>query len=98
MTDFVGWSRLNKISSNHPVEEKMAQTHKVDIVTMAFPGDIPVGMGDTVVWTNKMNTSHTVTADDGTFDSGVIGRDQSFSHTFDTVGSVDYHCEIHSNM
>jgi plastocyanin len=90
--------QIKQDSSKHAREEKMAQTHKIDIVAMAFPGDTPVGVGDTVVWTNKMNMSHTVTADDGSFDSGVLGRDQPFSHTFDTVGSVDYHCEIHPNM
>jgi hypothetical protein len=34
----------------------------------------------------------------GEFDSGVIGKDQSFSQVFDTVGSIDYHCDIHPNM
>ena len=65
---------------------------------MMFPANTPVAVGDTVVWTNRMNMSHTVTADNGEFDSGVLGQDQSFSHTFDAVGSVDYHCEIHPDM
>jgi hypothetical protein len=42
--------------------------------------------------------NHTVTADNGEFDSGVLGKDKSFSHLFDTAGTVEYHCEIHPNM
>jgi plastocyanin len=76
----------------------MAQTHKIDITSIAFPNNTPVAKGDTVLWTNKMNMNHTVTADNGTFDSGPFGKDQTFSHTFDTAGAFPYHCEIHPNM
>ena len=73
-----------KISISSPV----LNTHIIEITTMMFPANTPVAVGDTVVWTNRMNMSHTVTADNGEFDSGVLGQDQSFSHTFDAVGSV----------
>ena len=45
-----------------------------------------------------MNMQHTVTADNGEFDSGVLNKDQSFSHVFAAAGVVGYHCEIHGNM
>lgn len=75
-----------------------AATHKIDITKMAFPASTAVAKGDTVVWTNQMSMNHTVTADDGSFDSGVLGKDKSFSQVFQNAGSVDYHCDIHPNM
>jgi plastocyanin len=79
-------------------EDTLPQTRNIEITAMAFPDNTDVEKGDTVVWTNRMNMCHTVTADDGGFDSGVLGKDQSFSQTFDALGSIGYHCEIHPNM
>jgi len=66
------------------------------------PDTIHVQVGDTVTWTNNdrtlLGTNHTVTADDGSFDSGVIGERTSFSYTFTTPGSFGYHCSIHAGM
>jgi plastocyanin len=76
----------------------MPQTQDIDIMVMAFPTNTDVDTGDTVVWTNRMNMNHTVTADNGEFDSGILGKHQSFSHTFTAAGAVAYHCEIHPNM
>jgi plastocyanin len=75
-----------------------ATTYNIDITAMAFPDSTAIAKGDTVVWTNRMNMNHTVTADNGEFDAGVLGKNKSFSHTFETIGSVPYHCEIHPNM
>ena len=73
----------------------MPRTHNIEITTMAFPNDTPVAAGDTVVWTNRMDMEHTVTADGGEFDSGILGQDKSFSHLFEAAGTIGYHCEIH---
>ena len=76
----------------------MAQTHKIEITAMEFPISFPVAAGDTVEWTNRMSMPHTVTADDGSFDSSDLGKDQSFSHAFNSAGTVAYHCDIHDFM
>jgi plastocyanin len=76
-------------------DRAMAQTHNIEITAMAFPDDVPIAKGDTVVWTNRMNAKHTVTADDGAFDSGQLAKDQSFSRVFDTAGTIPYHCNNH---
>ena len=76
----------------------MPQTHHIDIEKMAFPENTDVKKGDTVIWTNRMNMGHTVTGDNGEFDSGVIGKDQLFSQVFTIAGAIAYHCEIHPNM
>ena len=36
-----------------------------------------------------------VTADDGSFDSGLFGQGETFSHTFSTPGTYPYYCIPH---
>ena len=62
------------------------------------PAQITIQPGTTVTWTNKGKAPHTVTADDGSFDSERLEPGQSFSHTFQNPGTVTYHCEIHPYM
>jgi plastocyanin len=62
------------------------------------PATITVSAGDTVTWTNEDSTSHTVTADGGEFDSGSLANGDSFSFTFETAGTIAYHCSIHPTM
>jgi len=71
----------------------------VEIAGFAFgPPDLTVAVGSSVTWTNKDSTAHTATADDGSFDCGIISAGQSFTFTFSTAGTFAYHCKIHSNM
>ena len=71
----------------------------VSIVDFAFPpASIAVAAGGAVTWTNAGAAPHTVTADNGAFDSGRLAPGASFSQTFDTAGSFAYHCAIHPNM
>jgi plastocyanin len=51
-----------------------------------------------VTWANADIEKHTVTADDGSFDSGDVAAGASFQHTFATAGTVKYHCIIHESM
>ena len=76
-----------------------AQSQTVAIIDFAFdPATLEVPIGTTVTWTNQGTAPHTVTADDGTFDSGALQPGSTFSVTFDTPGTFAYHCEIHPNM
>jgi hypothetical protein len=52
-------------------------------------------VGDTVRWTNDSVRVHTVTADDGSFDSGRLSPDAVFSRAFTSDGDFPYHCIIH---
>jgi plastocyanin len=71
----------------------------VSIVDFAFdPGLVTVDAGATVTWTNQGPSPHTVTADDGSFDSGTLDAGGTFSFTFTNAGTVSYHCTIHPNM
>ena len=71
----------------------------VSIKNFAFSASaLAVSSGTTVKWTNNDATTHTVTADDGSFDSGNIAPGGTFSHTFSVAGTIKYHCSIHTNM
>ena|SRR5690242_984740 len=71
----------------------------VSIKNFAFTSNnISVTKGTTVKWTNNDGVTHTVTADDGSFDSGSLTNGASFSHTFSTAGTYTYHCSIHTTM
>jgi plastocyanin len=54
--------------------------------------------GGTVTWTNKDATAHTVTDNGGSFDSGNIAADATYTMTFPKAGTFTYHCTIHSMM
>jgi len=71
----------------------------VKIMNSAFtPSRISVHAGTRVTFTNQDGTTHTVTADDGLFNSGDLATGQSFSFTFMSRGSFAYHCSIHLSM
>ena len=71
----------------------------VTIQFQAFaPSQIDVLPGDTVDWSNVSERRHTVTAFDGSFDSGDLFGGDSFSHEFDEVGTFAYHCTVHLTM
>jgi plastocyanin len=63
------------------------------------PNPIEVKVGETVTWINDDDSGrHTVTSKDGVFKSGMMGRGQSFSYTFDKAGEYPYFCEPHPSM
>jgi plastocyanin len=71
----------------------------VSVVDFAFqPTSIEVPAGSTVTWTNTGAAPHTVTADNGAFDSGRLKPGATFSQIFATPGTFTYHCEIHPKM
>jgi plastocyanin len=71
----------------------------VTVADMAFsPAATGVGLGETVTWTFRDAISHTVTSDDGFFDTGAVSGGASRSVRFPSAGSFAYHCSIHSMM
>lgn len=62
------------------------------------PPTLEIPAGTSVNWTNLDATPHTVTSDDGTFDSGSLATHESFSYRFDTPGTYSYHCADHPEM
>ncbi|TFG88373.1 MAG: copper-binding protein [Hyphomicrobiales bacterium] len=86
-------------SSNQPA----SAAHQVLIERFAYdPEVLPVKIGDTVTWTNRDIVPHTVTAEDGSWDSGEIAPGATWSMTVtdqtfaETAGA--YFCGYHPVM
>jgi len=62
------------------------------------PSQLDVLPGTNVVWSNVSQRTHTVTADDETFDSGHLDPGARFRVTFARPGTYTYHCTIHSSI
>ncbi len=72
---------------------------EVTIVDFAFePATLEVSAGATVSWTNTGQVVHTVTADNGAFNSGEMSPGATVTGTFNTPGTYTYHCSIHPDM
>jgi plastocyanin/uncharacterized cupredoxin-like copper-binding protein len=71
----------------------------VEIADFAFsPAELHVEAGTEVTWTNADPAPHTVTGEDGTFDSGTLDANAAFSFVFDRPGTYRYACAIHPTM
>jgi plastocyanin len=69
------------------------------------PTPLSISVGTTVVWTNNDNTGHTVTEGNPSgntppngFDSGILAPGKTFTHNFDTAGTIQYYCTLHPTM
>lgn len=71
---------------------------KVAVVDIAFqPAEIRIKAGETVQWNWQGNLPHSVTADDGSFDSKVLQKGATFEQTFSRAGRIEYYCQVHSS-
>jgi plastocyanin len=76
-----------------------AATVPVTIQFAAFaPSSVDVLPGDVVTWMNHGGRTHTVTADEGQFDSRDVLDGAHFTQAFTTVGAYPYHCILHPRM
>jgi plastocyanin len=62
------------------------------------PVNTTVAAGTWVTWSNDGQESHTVTATDGSFDSGNLDPSEGFSWYFDQPGTFQYVCSVHPWM
>jgi len=60
------------------------------------PSELNITVGTTVKWVNKDSVSHTAIG--AGFNSGPLGRNQEFSHTFNRSSNYPYTCTFHANM
>lgn len=59
---------------------------------------LTVPLGSTVAWTNLDTVAHTVTAVDGSFDSGNMIPNETWTFRFDVPGEYEYFCAPHPWM
>ena len=62
------------------------------------PAGATVAPETTLMWINYGQEQHTVTADDGQFDSGVLNPGDIFVVTVEGAGKLTYHCSLHPEM
>lgn len=73
--------------------------NSVQISNFSFsPASLTVKVGDTVTWTNQDSMGHSATADDKSFDTGVLDQGKSGTITFSKAGTFTYHCSVHPSM
>jgi|Deesub1362A_J573_1020465.scaffolds.fasta_scaffold00374_17 plastocyanin len=81
-----------------PTEEEVEEVN-IAIRSFSFnPDSVTVKVGTTVIWINEDSVVHTVTSDDGVFDSGTFGKGQTYRYTFNEAGTYRYTCTIHPSM
>src|ERR1700704_2135130 len=74
----------------------MVEGSPTDINSWNFAARVPVG--GTITWSNQGSQGHSVTAGDGSFDSGIVAPGASARIQFDTPGIYAYACTPHPWM
>lgn len=90
----------NNIPSGNQSGAQTSNPNNIEIGGFAFnPSTLTIKTGETVTWSNMDPVSHTITSDSGSeLNSAPIPNGQTYSHTFNTVGTYSYHCSIHTSM
>jgi len=72
------------------------------VVHAAYPNFTPsiqtIQVGDTITWHNDDSFPHTIVSDNTSWGTLSLPVGGEVSHTFDALGTYDYHCGIHPGM
>lgn len=75
------------------------QTPTVTISNFAYsPEPITITKGQSIRFVNNDDVGHTVTAEDGSFDSKMLDKNKAWTHRFDKAGTYKYYCTVHPSM
>jgi plastocyanin len=98
--DDLGMEGLLTVRRGAPlVLEERSDAKAVSISGFAFAEpSLEVAAGTRVSWVNDDPTEHTVTSEDGSFDSGPIAPGEGFAVRFADTGEYPYVCAIHPDM
>jgi plastocyanin len=92
-------SIAQRATGDSPSGTAAATDTHVSIDGYAFKAPkITIPSGTAVVWKNMDDDPHTVTADDGSFDSKGLGQGDTFRRVFSKPGTYPYHCSAHPYM
>ncbi|MGO4110180.1 cupredoxin domain-containing protein [Paenibacillus sp. YAF4_2] len=79
--------------------EDGSKEYVVEISNFAFsPAKLEIKAGDRVTFINKDEIKHSATADDSSFDTGLLAENEDKTVTFDDAGEFAYHCMPHPGM
>jgi plastocyanin len=84
------------VAAEPPVRGQAAAAVSIQDDTFA-PSQVEVDPGGTVTWQDAGQRDHTVTAADGSFDSGTLQSGDSFSQAFSQPGTYRYYCQFHGS-
>lgn len=71
----------------------------VEMAKFGFvPAKIEIKAGGSIIFVNRDLAPHTATADDGSFDTGALRRDERKEIAFPTAGEFPYICRFHRHM
>lgn len=80
-------------------DARAAATQTVLMEDIKFkPRKVRIDPGDTVQWENRDEARHDAIGEDGSFDTPIIDRGETSSHTFASKGKYPYFCSIHEGM
>lgn len=99
-------------TQNQPAQDQGTQDEQQGVATLPIryvtkvsiqdsffePANSTVAPRTAVLWVNEGAEPHTVTADDGSFDSTTLNPGQFFLVAFEEQGRVTYHCALHPEM
>jgi plastocyanin len=92
------WARIFRPAPVPPVSTA-GDVVRVAMQGSAFaPRETHVRVGQLVEWVNMDPVAHTVTADDGSWDSGRMEEGAVFTRTFAEPGRYSYFCQPHAGM
>ncbi len=79
-----------------PLAALGASSRTVDVTDDSYnPKTFSVKVGTTVVFKNTSTLPHTATADNGSFDTGMIAKGESKSVTLKKTGKFPFYCQFH---
>lgn len=79
-----------------PLAALGASSRTVEFLADSYrPKTISVEVGTTIIFLNTSALPHTATADDGSFDTGMVGVGASKSITLTKTGTIAFHCQFH---
>jgi len=74
-------------------------SYTIAIQNFAFsPQKLAINGSANVTWVNMDNTYHRLLADNGDFESPILGTGENYTYTFSKTGNYTSHCAIHTNM
>ena len=76
-----------------------AATATVQIRSTGFsPATLTVNKDDRITWRNVDSADHQIVADDGSFASPILHKNQSWTRTLSTAGTFRYHDALHPRL
>lgn len=90
---------LSPVQTSQAVASSIQVGGGIQIVDFGYAGDLVVQPGQVIQVVNQDGVPHTVTANDGSFDTGVIGggAEGNFA-TPNADGTYSFICTIHPSM